>query len=553
MRIEIFVLKLFIILFAFSNVLGSDRRSVPIDGSNSFTYDSSRYLFNSNVSIITGAKNDSFYEIYNDTDFTSKHKIMPNINLSGSLGAETGDPLFNQYRYDSSLPNRDHRTLFFMEGMLPQMPLMFAYHYRYNDTYSDRYDSLWSNYNNVNNQKMKYDEVGLSNENYGLIRYQYKDIYMQTSINKYEQWGATPYFFSPIFIKGYSVVPSLRYSFKSLIFKTDCLIDRYSRYYDHINSSHEDNIIGDCSFEWRSNSKIKSYVKFHYNNLKTPKASVSVSLFTNKTRLRLGCTSMVFSDYNMGISCYGAFLINQNYLCSLSISRDHIPAERPYKFTEVAKSVQSVQYEPLLFDQNSIYSSITYKDTICYPVSFSLWYQYCSDPLWESIIFDSNSTIIQQKINKSSARSIAGFFGSYIISYNSLSLKFTPNFMFPVEFLPMRFKLEKTAVLDISYSDGKPNSISATMSIICKDHVSLNYLVNGNIDSIQTFRSPSFVSANVNIRIPIVVPIVNPLFQNTAFIVDAGPLRFSRKQRLREHPQGNYIGPAIYAGFDGRI
>ncbi len=550
MRIEIFALKLFMILFAFDNISGFNRCTVPIDGSNSFVYDSSRYLFNSNVSIITGSKNDPFFEIYSNTDFPGKHKIMPNINLYGSLGAETGDPLFNQYLNDSSFPNRDHRTIFLMEGMLPQVPLTFAYHYRYVDTYSDRFDSLWSNYYNVNNQKMKYNEVGLSNENYGLVRYQYKDVYMQTAINKYEHWGATPYYFSPVFSKGYSVAPSLTYTYKSLILKTDCIIDHYSRYYDHINSANENNIIGECSIGWMSNTKLKSSVNFSYNNLKTPKASVSASLFANTTRLRLGCTSKIFSDYNMAINGYGAFYINQNYQCSLSISRDHILAEKPYKFIEVTKLVQ---YEPLLFDQNNIYSTITYKDTIYYPVSFSLWYQYCSDPLWESIISDSNSTIIQQKIIKSSARSIVGFFGSYIITYKELSLKFTPNLMFPIGDLPMRFKLEKTAIFDISYSDRKSNPVSAAVSIICKDHASLNYLVNGNIDSIQTFRSPSFVSANINIRIPLVVPIVNSILQNTAFVVDAGPVRFSKKQRLREHPQGNYIGPAIYAGFDGRI
>jgi hypothetical protein len=539
-----------VVLFLSVNLFGfNSRTDVPLDGYNAFTYDTAQYLFNANLSIIYGSVNDSFYKIKNIVDTSVVHKKWPYFDFSTSLKTETGNALFNWYSNDSH-DKRYNENTFSITGAYPGIPITLAYKYRYNDTYSDRFDSLWHDYNFKNKKSMSYYQEGLCREDLILARYQSASMIIEALYNSYSRWGASPLYFTPIFSEGNVLHPSVQYTTNRITLFSKWNIDNRSTYYNLRNPYITTDLASDNGIEMDLEKNITGKLEIAYDNSKNPETAVSLSFIKSESRFRWGLSGTLYSDEHVAAKANGALTLNQNYGCSLSVSRDHLAKERAYDFYV---NDWRVQYEPHVVDQTNLYGAISYEDTLLFPVKLAVWFQYCSNPIWESVSFPNNTTYIEQVTLPNTTQMVAGFYGNYFITYKKLKVNISPNLMIPLKTSLMRFKIGSTAQIDFIYSNLKPNPASVSLSLLYKDRSALSYPMNNDINNMQTYISPAYTSVNFNIRIPFITPLINSVLKNTAFIANYGPLRNQEIQRIHEQPKGNLIGPAIYAGFEGMI
>jgi len=211
-----------------------------------------------------------------------------------------------------------------------------------------------------------------------------------------------------------------------------------------------------------------------------------------------------------------------------------------------------VSYNPIATNQIVFYSSATYKDTLFIPVSINTWFQHINKPIWESITFYDDSAVINQILYKN-GESVLGLNGNGRLYFKSFYLDCHPSIIIPLGNTVRRFAIEKMLDIVLAFSPSDNNIISGSVRYHYRDSSYLNYILSENSDLLQTFTSPSQTALYFQLNLPFSVPFIHRFTRNATFFIDAGPLRLSKTQRLREHPRGNQIGPAIYAGIKGNF
>lgn len=529
-----------LILISFAFITVADTIPVHLDAFNSFIYSPSNILSNSNLSIISGSPHDTFFNM----PAYSSHLF----SIDADIGAENGEALLNRYSSPANYQNRDHRTAYSMLLSVPKTKFSLIYKYLYTDEYSDRFDSIWTIYRKTKNP-MTHDEEGLRHEHLIMARYQDEKLLFQTNYNWYRRWNATPYFFSPILSCGYSVKPSLSYKTSAFSLLSTWLINKHSEYYDHVNPHEYTDVAFTNMITLNLTSTSSADFKVQFDPSLDPGSSFSASITNSSTPFSWNLSGSVYSNYKTSLNGYGLYRFTPNINCSLYVARSYIPQSREYTFKQFNTSVS---YKPISLEQTGLYSSINYLDTLLIPFALSTWFQYNSDPIWESVTFKNDSIFIQQMPYKNS-ESVFGINGKCFFSLKSLHFSCSPAVMFPIGDTRSRFSLEKLVDLNLSYSRPDSNSFSASVTLQYRDRSSLNYILTDYNRPIQSFVSPSLTSLYLQINIPFIVPFINSLVQNTSLVINAGPIRISEEQRFHEHPLGNLIGPAIYAGIRGTL
>lgn len=536
-----------ILLCIYVQVIASDYNSVPVDGFNAFNLDTLDYKPSHNFSLTSGSANDSFTVFPEQKPQPADSgERTPRIQFYGLLGAETGDPLLNVYSNPGAYPNRDHATNVYILGHLPRLPLTLAYRYRYIDTYSDRFDSIWSSVPMVNSQE------GLSHEHLAMALYNNSKLTMQLLYNWYEKWTATPYYFSPLYTGGFKLAPQLRYESGSVLFYSTWLFNRHSDYYDHVTALEYNDLSGTSGISAPLFTNVKGSVEFIFDYASDPEASIALRLqkLDSTSRVMWGLSATMFSDMHAAVNGFGLLKFTPNVQCSVSIARDHLSKERNYTFLE---NGTLVRYNSRKADQTNVYGALSYKNTILFPVSAALWTRYCSDPLQEKVSFSEGNTVITLDTSNSSATFFAGFHGTYSLSYRNIHCDLTPTLIYPIGKSLAHFKLPKRGRINLYYQQQNDNPVQAGVTVTYKDESALSYILPDENYTIQNFTAPAQTSVNIHLRVPFPAPFISSVVQRTAFIVDGGPVRLSGTQRVKEHPKGNLIGPAIYAGIEGII
>lgn len=517
-----------------------DTFSVRLDKFNSFILSPTSILPNSNLSIISGSPNDTFLDVPTHQNYL--------LSISGDIGAETGEAMLNRLSKRANYPNRDHRTSFSALFSTPQIPLSFNYKYLYTDEYSDRFDSLWTNYAITTGKQMKYYEDGLRHEHLAAVRYQQNDLLVQTSYNWYRRWNATPYFFSPVLTYGYSINPMVSYSKKGFTLYSNWTINKYSEYYDHIKPADFTDLLFTSKLAFKLSASLSTALEARFDPTLDPGAVFSASLLHDGTIFNWNLMASIFNNNNFSLWGNGSLNPTPNINCSLSVARTFIPKSRHYIFTEIKLPVT---YNPISTNQINLYSSITYKDTLLIPVSVNTWLQHNDKPVWESFTNYDDSAVINQVIYKY-GETVFGLNGNGRLNFRSLYLDFRPTVTIPLGNTVRRFSIQKMLDINLSFLPEDSNLISASVSFHYRDSSYLNYL-SGNTGLIETFTSPMQTSLYFHLNVPFIVPFIHRFTKNATLFVDAGPVRISKTQRLREHPRGNLIGPAIYAGLKGNF
>jgi hypothetical protein len=518
---------------------------VYIDGINAFNTSPDSYNFNSNLSLTGSSLADSF--------LISRHKKPDHsrltLDINASLGAETGDPLLNTYSKPAYYENRDHRSIFTAELAAPRIPLTLDYRYRYIDTYSDRFDNLWTQYQSQTGRAMANSSEGLRYEHFADAYYQTENFIAGISYNLYKRWSATPYFFSPFFTDGTRINPYFQYSTAKTRLFSNVSFENKGMYYDHTSKVDYNDFSSESGIETKLGRSLTGKLEIHHDHAIEPDAALLVSI-EKKAAFDWGITGTLFSNNHTALSVYSKFNVTQKVQCSLQVARDYTPRERDYFFLE---NNTYVKYKPIDIYLVNFYSTAVYTDTLLFPITLSAWFQYCSDPVWESVSPYSDTTYIQQMLPENVTRSIVGINGTYSINYKSFLMRIAPNFMYHIGDQASRFIQNKALKIDLSYKNSWKYPFSVNATLIVKDETRLNYIKWGNEPDLETFTIPAQSSVYLRLKMPIIIPLIEKLAENTAFVMDVGPVRLSKVQRIQEHPRGNLIGPAIYAGLEVKL
>jgi len=515
---------------------------VRLDKSNSFILSTTSTLPNSNLSIISLSPNDTFLEV---PAYDSNSLLF----ISGDIGAETGEALLTRIYKPGYYPNRDHRTTYSTVLSILRIPLALSYKYLYTDEYTDRFDSIWTAYRIATHKSMQYYEDGLRHEHLIGKHYQQNNLLVQTGYNWYRRWNATPYFFSPVLSYGRSLNPQLTYYSKNLTLYSNWLINKHSEYYDHIYPTEYTDVSFTNKLAIKLSSNLSTSLEARFDPALDPGASFCASLLHDGTVFNWNLSASIFNSNDFSLQGYGSLNLTPNINCSLSVARSFVPKSRQFTFMEYQLPVS---YNPISIDQVIFYSSATYKDTLLIPVSVNAWFQHNNKPIWESITFYDDSAVINQMPYKN-GESVLGLNGNCRVNFKSLYLDCHPSITVPLGNTIRRFEIQKMLDVVLSFSPSDSNIISGSVRFHYRDSSYLNYIQSENCDLLQTFSSPSQTALYFQLNIPFIVPFIHRFTRNATLFIDAGPLRLSKTQRLREHPRGNLIGPAIYAGLKGNF
>jgi hypothetical protein len=533
-----------ILFFSLPSSLFSEPDSilVRLDKSNSFVLSTTSALPNSNLSITSLSPNDTFLEV-------PAHDSNYLLFISGDIGAETGEALLNRIGKPGYYPNRDHRTTFSTLLSVPRIPLALNYKYLYTDEYTDRFDSIWTSYAIATGKPMQYDEDGLRHEHLAALHYQQNNLMIQASYNWYRRWNTTPYFFSPVLSYGYSLNPLLTYSRNGLTLYSNWLINKHSEYYDHINPTKYTDVSFTNRLSYRLSSALSTTLEARFDPALDPGAVFGASLLRDGNIFNWSISASIFNNNDFSLQGYGSLNPTPNINCSLSLAKAFIPESRSFTFTEYRLPVS---YNPISTEQIIFYGSATYKDTLFIPVSVNTWFQHINKPVWESITFYDDSAVINQMHYKY-GESVWGLNGNCRINIKSLFLSCRPSITVPLGNSVRRFSIQKMLDVELSFSPPDSNIISGSVRFHYRDSSYLNYIMSEDTDMLQTFTSPRQTALYFQLNIPFTVPFIHRFTRNATLFIDAGPLRLAKTQRLREHPRGNQIGPAIYAGLKGNF
>lgn len=519
----------------------TDTVSVRLDQFNSFIISPYSVLPNSNLSIISGSPYDTFFVVPTHKDCL--------LSISGVIGAETGEAMLNKHSNPAKYPNRDHRTSFSTLLSVPKLPLAISYKYLYTDEYTDHFDSIWTNYTNVTGKGMVHDEDGLRHEHLGALRYQQKDLLLQTSYNWYRRWNATPYYFSPVLSCGYSMNPQFSYSGKEFSIYSNWLVNKHSEYYDHINPTDYTDLSFTNRLSVNFSASLQTCLEARYDPSLSPGAAFSASLLHKGSIFNWDLSATIFNSNDASFLGYGSLHPTSNLSCSLSLAKTFVPQSRHFSFMEYKLPVT---YDPISTNQINLYGCASYKDTLFIPFTINTWFQHINKPIWESVTFFDDSIVIDQMLYDK-GESVLGINGNFRLNFKSLYLDCQPSITLPQGKTIRRFSIEKMLDVSLSFLPSDSNYFFASINFQYRDSSYLNYILSGNPQNLQTLTSPSQAVVYFHVNVPFIVPFIHRFTKNACLFVDAGPIRLSKTLRSREHPKGNYIGTAIYAGLRGNF
>ncbi|MBN1308661.1 MAG: hypothetical protein JXA18_12125 [Chitinispirillaceae bacterium] len=517
----------------------------PIDGYNVFGAADSMIRFDRGFSFTAGEPDDSFHTVPSIDD-----SLRRAFHARCFLGAETGDPLLNGFTSSAPHPNRDHETRASVSCAGRKIPLTAVMRYRYIDTYSDRFDSIWARYEEITGRGMENSNRGLVDEAFAAAAYRWRTVRLSASIDRREGWHATPYFFSPIYEKELTVSPLLHYVNGPVRITSRGAYRKSSWYFDHEHPVDYNDPSLNTEAAVAPAGRLSGSLTLSYDAAVQPAASIRGGWYYKDSLINAGVHGSVFSNLHSAADAYGTLRLGRQWRCSLAVARDYCPKERSSFFLEYDTVVM---YEPRSIERNVLFSTIDWKAPVRCPAGISGWFFYNSRPRRESVSSRNDTLFISQAVDGGSTRSFMGLKGFLDIKRRFWSLSAVPAMMIPLgKKENVHFFVGKTAVLALTGTTAGLTPASATIGLACSDRPTLNYLMSlpPAEPQVRTFTAPAFASLHVSCRIPFVVPFFPATAKTGLFSVEAGPINCTGHLRQKVHPRGNLMGPEIYAGFE---
>ncbi len=481
-------------------------------------------------------------------DTLEKSDSLFHWEAAAAIGGETGELMLNAYE-GLEQENRDHFTTFATAATFPNSPLDLYFGYRYVDHYSDGFDSHWEYYEKKNKQPMAFNQQGLAYEFIG--GYALSGSITATSLKtmSYKHWGTTPYYFSPIFSSGYLIAPSLIFSLPKSKLLIDFIFDYHKDFYDHINFTEYTDERWDITWQRQLRKNVNAQLSHHKDSRLSPSTRLNATIDGLIPQVfRWTLSGNVFGNYRIGGSLNIDYIQIPTITININPGWHYIPKGRDYTFWNVTKQID---YTSKKYDVATLHSAIQYDDTLFFPVQARVWMHYCEKPLWETFDWGSKKNIIRQDTITNAARLMFGGKASYKISYKKFSATLWGNMAITPQNKEVRYLLPRNIGADIAYGVPENGSFYAALKLENRDGSILKYLDVGS-NKIKNYTTPATTNASLILKIPFMLPFLKKYIR-TGFQIEAGPIQFSEEQRVREHPLGNYIGPAISFGLNGFI
>ncbi|MBN1984070.1 MAG: hypothetical protein JW795_21250 [Chitinivibrionales bacterium] len=473
------------------------------------------------------------------------------ITASAITGSEIGEILLNALE-NSPIPtyyNRDHFSHFISSWYMPQAPLNLYMTYRYTDNYSDRFDALWERYRQETGNMMTDVLDGLHEEYCGGYTFGTTDFATGIKTATIHHWAATPFFFSPLLIAGYTLAPTLCYSFSDSRLFIDLEFSSLKYYYNHIGFTEYTDQGWDVSWQSRHGSGLGVSLSHTKKILQSPASALECLVEdTISETASWFVQSKLYGNFQPAASAGMHYRLFPHYAISLQTSWDYTPAEQNYTFFE-NKSI--VEYYNLQFRSSKLHTALSFNDTIFFPTNVRLWLDYDSKPLWESIEWTSDRIIIRQTCDIPGVSHVTvGGTISYSMTLKAATLVvwgggvYTPNRL-------TRFNVPRNIGADFTLGATDDASAKIVLHLETRDRVSMKYFHvtdSGYIEN--TAPAQTFMTGRV--QIPFLMPW---LYRRTVTSVEieAGPLFLSRTQRFIQHPWGNGIGPMVAIRINGKL
>lgn len=522
--------------------------SVPLDGFN-VSVPSSMESFDGGLSFTKGDPGDSFYAVVPAGDSIGYH-----CRAATFLGSESGDPLLNNF-VGSGRANRDHETLNSLSLIHPRIPLSAVVRYRYVDTYSDRFDWIWNEYWSRTGRIMAECNRGLATEVFVAADYLFKDVRLTTTVDKFEFWHATPYYFSPLYESGTDISPSLDFKAGSVFVSAKGGYRLSSWYYDHINPVDFYDYRFAADMRAFAGERVSGNLSVGYDNTFTPAAQMRCGVQYGDSTIGVGVNGTFFSD--METSFDARFVANignyQQWRCTVSVSHDYLPQERDFWFMEFDTTVV---YRFTALRRNRMSSVFDWRASNRFPAGLSAKVSYCDHPAREFVSKENDTTVITQAIDRKSARVLAGVGGYLNVSDRHWGVSFVPSITVPVgKCEQLHFFNGKSLMLTISATTAGSHPASASLSLRCRDRSTLDYILEeAQTDRrIESFSASATEALYFSFSLPVVVPFFPSKINTGIFEVNVGPVHLTGPSRRKFHPKGNPMGPEINAGITWNV
>ncbi len=468
--------------------------------------------------------------------------------VSGQLAAETGEAMLNRPE-NPEWPNRDHETGLHAYYTPRHIPLRLFAGYRYLDSYSDRFDSLWGDYRRAGNA-MRHDERGLANETGCGLDYAGRKAAIRVRALDYERWGRTPFFHSPLYTEGYLGSARIDAYAGSVTLFGELELDQHEDYQNHTTPEQYHDYRMTFGVRGPVRNQIRGSFSISQNSRLRPHGAAYARLEdTASTFLAWRLSAHALFDGRAGGSAWLSMQSLKHFRPSLWASWASIPQYRDLSFFE---GKIPVRYTEAKQEVTELELSLAYRDTLIFPLTALIQYAHHSAPSWERITRGDNTvTIARDSLTDAADMSLAAA-ARYELSWSVLraTLWGAGSAPLPLDALTA-VSPGVRAGIDIgcgSLEDrrlygGVRIAFAGKSAVRYWDQDSANYIIYG---------APAYTAASLIAKLPFFLPWFRT-HSAPAVWIEAGPFRFSREQRMRQHPRGNYIGPAIAVRFTSAV
>jgi hypothetical protein len=232
-------------------------------------------------------------------------------------------------------------------------------------------------------------------------------------------------------------------------------------------------------------------------------------------------------------------------------------AEKPYSFME---NTRTINYVPVSYEAVVAHASITYHDTLFFPASVSIWYDYNERPLWERIRTVEDYLSIVQDTLWNATKWHTGGKADYTITVKKFRFELWGNCAVSARKTIQRFMAPLNLGIDAGYGSQDKDALYTGVRIAYRHSTVLRYK-NDDTGQMEEFTAPACYPVTAVVKIPVRLPF--PMHIPGANIwMEAGPINITQdfisnpnrdNLRVKEHPLGNPIGPAIAVRVDGMI
>lgn len=547
----------FIILLFYSFGFSENDIFIPvhIDGSNTILFNQEYPAKSYNMyGLIFGNPLDRFpftyCPAYNVDKSTNDSMFF--FHLFGSIGSETGELLLNHIEGVTTSYNRDHMSRIASSMTIPYIPASLYFGYRYLDIYSDRFDRYWSDYENKTGKKMSSTLEGLAYEFFGGFHVRGKTVSSSLKVVDYNRWGTTPFYFSPLYTTGTTLMPSMLFNLANAHTLTlDFFIDYHEDYSNHHTATQETKYADNgWNFCWEGELKETVHARIaHQRDTRiTPSMHCNAMVIDSVADLfSWTLNADLYGNLHPGFSFDVSYFQHPNFTLDLKYAWEYKQKPRDFMFWEFNKPVY---YYGLNYTAATLHTKVSYHDTLFFPLSLSLWYDYNEKPLWETIKTNENKVIINQEIFPDASHATFGGKGSYKVHLKNFSATLWGNAILSPS-RSQRFSLPLNLGADFAYGNPDNDSLYAAIQFENRARTKLTYF-NKDTNKEIIFTAPAQTSVLLTCKIPFLSPFFRD-YINTSILVEAGPIRLTGEQRVKEHPHGNLIGPAIIFAVQGNI